>query len=118
MAASPASMLGVGQSGVCPRADDDLVLPAVVDCDDRRSRRRGADDPHVAGVDAGLGQDLEDPPSMDVVADRAGEFTEAPARAAATAWLPPLPPGLNVASDPGRFRPPEAGSGRGCSGRY
>ena len=66
--------IGGGKPRVCARTDDDLVFALVVDRDDGRPRGGGAADPHMTGVDVGLGQDLKDPPSMGVVTDRAGEF--------------------------------------------
>ena len=44
---------------------------------------------------------------LDLPGGRGGveDVTAAPARAAATAWLPPLPPGLYVASEPRTVSP-------------
>ena len=74
------------------RGDRDLVAPLAVDRDQRDAGRLAVEPGDRADVDA-LGRELLDRGRAEVVvADRAREPHARAGRAAATAWLAPLPP--------------------------
>ena len=91
--ASAASTCAAVELGVRPRRDRDQVLAAGVDEDQRDARGRVREARDLAGRDA-LAVERRRPPRRRTRRRpaRPTSATRAPSRAAATAWLPPLPP--------------------------
>ena len=118
-AASPASTSGGGKSGFAAGLTMIWFSPwsstAMIAVPVAAVRA----DPHVAGVDAGPGQDLKNPPAMGVVADGAGEVHRGAGPGRRDGLVAALAAGAErcVRAPDGLARP-GAGSGRGCSGRY
>ena len=80
------------QRRVRAAGDGDAVLARGVDEDQRDTRRLPASVRSRATVDALSLEGRASLAAERVVPDRADEARRAPSRAAATAWLPPLPP--------------------------
>ena len=81
--------------GAVGAGDDDDRVAALVVHDDVRGAGRGLDGAQMVGVDAGVFEGGAESGAEGVVADRADHRdASAPARAAAIAWLAPLPPGI------------------------